>query len=131
MKSGNGPGTAQFTLNYLNACSPHIRKQSASILCSRKRRAIATVCLSDPAQGDSVCRGAEARKDRGHADRLHGSRAARLTAALPLPLFAEASRAIGHNHIELDDDGVARVACFYAKGHKANGGRTLHLSYYA
>ncbi len=31
-----------------------------------------------------------------------------LQAALPLPLFAEASRAIGHNHIELDDDGVAR-----------------------
>ncbi|WMW81171.1 CHASE2 domain-containing protein [Undibacterium cyanobacteriorum] len=31
-----------------------------------------------------------------------------LQAELPLPLFANASRAVGHNHIELDDDGVAR-----------------------
>lgn len=31
-----------------------------------------------------------------------------LQAGLPLPLFADAAKSIGHNHIELDDDGVAR-----------------------
>lgn len=31
-----------------------------------------------------------------------------LQAGLPLPLFANAAKAVGHNHIELDDDGVAR-----------------------
>jgi CHASE2 domain-containing sensor protein/signal transduction histidine kinase len=31
-----------------------------------------------------------------------------LQAGLPIPQFANAARGVGHNHIELDDDGVAR-----------------------